>query len=360
LEHEFFPDFAASITATYRRYDNYDIGMTYYPAAKGFEGVIDPAITNGVDENGDPIPAGLDLTNLIIDPRHPPANGPWYVQAGTIPATSIVGGTFAQDVGGNWVNTGGTSFSWEGAAGRPYYLPASYYPVTGTDFGVTRKSNAWNTYMGLDFVVTKRLSNRWFMNGSFTFQNQKAYWGTDYFDPTNKWALNGEPYAMAMGGASGKINVNMYTRWMAKLSGLYQLPYGFDISGTMNAREGWKVPHYNWIYTRESPNPAYHWSAQIWTEPIQFDAVPTFINFSLRVEKRINIATGRMYLMADIFNLFNSHMLNRAYDAYSGDVYLRLANGSMQQYSSYFNTTNRAWNEILNPRIWRFGVRFEF
>ena len=40
------------------------------------------------------------------------------------------------------------------------------------------------------------------------------------------------------GGAGGKVGMQMYARWMAKISALYQLPYGFDISGTINAREG--------------------------------------------------------------------------------------------------------------------------
>jgi hypothetical protein len=91
---------------------------------------------------------------------------------------------------------------------------------------------------------------------------------------------------------------------------------------------------------------------------IQEDSLPTFYNITLRLEKKINIGAGKMYLMADVFNLLNSAILNRAYNAYYGDVYA--IDGVQQPLSSWANPTNRLYNEILNPRIWRFGVRFEF
>ena len=57
--------------------------------------------------------------------------------------------------------------------------------------------------------------------------------------------------------------------------------------------------------------------------------------------------------MADIFNLLNSAIVNRAYEAYLGEYYVD---------SNTFvpNPTNRKLNEILNPRVIRFGARFQF
>ena len=321
LEREIISDFAASINFTMRRYDNFDLGETYYPAA-----------------HADQYP---DYTGPeIIDPRTPPAGG-WYVAAGTVPDT---------------VDINGTTWSTGGAAGRTYYLPGPDWPTTSTNYGLYRKANSYNTYTGVDFVLTKRLSNKWFMNASFTWQDQRSHWGTDFFDPTNQWMSDNKPYGQWGGGASGKVAVLMYTRWMAKLSGLYQLPYGFDISGTVNAREGWKVPHYFYIEQDAAPNVAAGQWSLIYTQLATQDSLPTFINVTLRLEKKINVGSGRMYLMADVFNLFNAATINRAYDAYYGDAYF---NGAAQ-YDSWQNPTNRRLNEILNPRIWRFGVRFEF
>jgi len=372
LEREIIPDFAVAITGSYRKYDNNDIGMTYYPAEVNGE----PTMYDGMID-----PGGLDLTDLIIDPGNPPSNGPWYVEAGTQPSSIFVnfpltnpadpasapvypwGTQDATNV--EIVQTGPTTYVQQvtygtaGAAGRPFYLPASYYPITGTPYSVTRKGTNYTTYMGIDFVLTKRLSNKWFMNASFTWQDQKSYWGSDYFNPTDKWAYDGQPFGNWGGGASGKVAVLMYTTWMAKLSGLYQLPYGFDISGTINAREGWKIPHW---YDLEidpdaAPNSAYYGtSPSIQTDVT--DSLPTFINVTLRLEKRVNVGAGRLYFMADVFNLFNAATVNRAYNAYMG--WTQWSGTGQAQIDQAPNTTYRRYNEILNPRVWRFGMRFEF
>jgi hypothetical protein len=321
LERELMPDLSVSVSGTYRRYDKFDYGQTYYPT-----------------EHSDQYPTYTGPT--VIDPRTPPAGG-WYVEAGTIPDT---------------IDIAGTTYSSGDAAGRPYYLPGPDWPTTSTNYTLYRKSNAYKSYLGVDFVLNKRLSDKWFANASFTWQDNRNYWGSDFFDATNRWAFEGKPYGDWGGGASGKLSVLMYTRWMFKISGLYQLPLGFDISGTFNAREGWKIPHYYYIEDDNAPNYAASSWALIYTQQYLKDSLPTFWNVTLRLEKKINVGAGKLYLMADCFNIFNSATVNRAYDAYYGDAYF--ADGA--QYDFWQNPTNRTLNEILNPRIWRFGARFEF
>ncbi len=324
LEREIIPDLSVQVSGTYRRYDKFDYGMTYYP------------------EDFYP-----DYTGpRIVDPQNPPAGG-WYVQAGTIPAT---------------VEIGGVTYSSGQMAGEPYYMAGPNVPTDATNYTLYRKSDQYKTYMGVDLVLNKRLSNKWFANASFTWQSQKSFWGSDYFDPTNYDVFNGKPYGDWGGGASGKLAVLMYTRWMAKISGLYQLPLGFDISGTFNAREGWRIPNYYWLYDDLAPNPV----ADQWVDvyPIGYleDKLPMFWNVTMRIEKKINIGQGRLYLMADCFNIFNSAIENRSYEKYYGDAYTdhgvqwEGAPGDI----SWVYANNGFINEILNPRIWRFGARFEF
>ena len=319
FERELFADFAASINFTMRRYDNFDLNMTYYPSSKGYTGA---------------------LANLIIDPSKPPTQGPWYVPAGTIPSS---------------VTIGNKTYSTGGASGRKFYQPASYYPTAGTPYAMMRKSDSYNSYTGVDLVVTKRLSHKWYMNASFTWQDQRNHWGSDFFDPTNQWMSDDKPYGMWGGGASGKVSVLMYTSWMAKVSAMYQLPFDINLSGTFNAREGWKIPNGFWLQNDTAPNPYNTWT-YIATQTDVTDSLPTFYNFTLRLEKMVRVGEGRLYFMADVFNLLNSATVNRAYDAYFGDAYF--ANGV--QYDSWTNPTNRRLNEILNPRVVRFGVRFQF
>jgi len=323
VERELMSDLSASINLTYRRMDNIDFGMTYYPA----EHSADYPLYTGPE---------------VIDPRTSPAGG-WYVEAGTVPETYYIGGT---------------TWNSDEAAGRPYYLPGVNWPTTATNYTLYRKSDAYNTYMGVDFVLVKGLSNNWFMNASFTLQDQKSYWGRDFFDPTNQWVSDGKTFAMGVGSASGReVDANLFTRWMLKFSGLYQLPLGFDVSATLNAREGWKIAHGFWISDDGAPNlEAGQW-AWITTQPIMKDSLDTFYNLTLRLEKKIDIGTGRLYLIADCFNVFNSNMINRAYGAYSGDA---IYNPAGEQYDSWQNTTYRKYVDMLNPRIFRFGARFEF
>jgi hypothetical protein len=167
---------------------------------------------------------------------------------------------------------------------------------------------------------------------------------------------DGKPYGLWGSGGGGKTSVLMYTRWMAKISALYQLPYGFDISGTFQAREGWKIPHSFSIFMNDAPNPGYRWTGPVYTGAVTADSLPAFSNLTLRLEKRIVVGRGRAYLMADCFNVLNAAIPVRAYEASYGAVYL---DGGVQ-YDSWANPTNRAYAEILNPRIFRFGLRFEF
>ncbi len=324
LERELMPDLSIALSGTYRKYDKFDLGMTYYPEE------FYPDYTGP----------------RIVDPANPPAGG-WYVQAGTVP---------------NSVEIGGVTYSSGMMAGEPYYMAGPNMPTDATNYVVYRKSDQYKTYMGVDLVLNKRLSNKWFANASITWQSQKSFWGNDYFDPTNYDVFNGKPYGDWGGGASGKLAVLMYTRWMAKVSGLYQLPLGFDISGTFNAREGWRIPNYYWLYDDLAPNPV----ADQWVDvyPIGYleDKLPMFWNVTMRIEKKINIGQGRLYLMADCFNIFNSAIENRSYEKYYGDAYtdhgVQWAGAPSD--ISWVYANNGYINEILNPRIWRFGARFEF
>jgi len=358
LEREILPDFSAALNVSYRKFDKDMSGYRYYAAehSEEYPGMWDE---------------GETPTDIILDEATINANG-WYTQVGTIPSTFHIGGTFTL-VDGNYVwaenlaypegdPRRGTTYSSNQAAGRPYWLPAAGYPTTSSRYTVYNLNDDYYTYTGVDLILNKRLSNKWMMNASFTWQAQKSYWGDEFVNPTNQWAFDGQPYGDWGGAASGKQSALMYTRWMFKLSGLYQLPLGFNVSATFNAREGWRVPHYFNLYDYDAPNYTAGYGQTIYTQLQTEDALPLFYNVTFRIEKRINIGAGRMYLMADVFNLLNSNMPIRSYPYNMGSAYFRSAGdpATFQQYnSSYYNYTGY-YNEVLNPRIWRFGVRFEF
>jgi len=310
LEKELRPDLAASAAVTFRRYDNFDWTKLFYPA--------------------DIYPSTPDL---VID-----NTATWYAVAGSIPAT---------------VTIGEKSVDMGEAAGKPWYLPIASFPGP-TPYRMVDKSPSYRTYIGLDLAVTKRLSSRWFLNASLTLQDQRAHWGGAFIDPTNQWAIDGRPYGNLGGGAGGKVPALMYSRWMTKLSGLYQLPWGFDVSAILDAREGWKIPNYLTLAFANSESwPGLYRSNVVYLQPATKDGLPVFSNLSFRIEKKIAIGAGRMYVMADVFNAMNSAVVNRSYDAYYGTYYV-------DTQASSANPFSRLYNEILNPRVWRLGLRFEF
>ncbi|MDP2916033.1 MAG: TonB-dependent receptor [Candidatus Aminicenantes bacterium] len=343
LERELLPDLSVQLNASYRIFDKDQIGMYYYPA----EHSADYPNYTGPE---------------VIDPRTPPPGG-WFVEVGKIPATYQIGGTWAL-VGGHWVNTGGKTYSSGDAAGRPYYLPGPNMPTTSTRYRLIRKADNYYTYKGLDLVLNKRLSHKWYMNASITLQAQNSYGGSDFFNATNRWAFEGKPYGDWGGGASGKVAVLMYTTWMVKISGLYQLPWGFNISGTFNAREGWKIPNYFTIDNTDAPNYSAIFDGHavvVYKQNAVNDSLPLFYNLTLRLEKLISVGSaGRLYLMIDAFNLLNSNMPIRSYSKRDGTDYIRNVAGAPEQSSSYTYPLNGVLNEILNPRVLRIGARFEF
>lgn len=312
LERELFTDFAVSVVGTYRKYDNFRWSLKYFPDKETLQ------------------------------------NPSWYISAGTPPA-NIPGIGDPADIGDT-----------KEAKNHEWY----YTSTVGTAYSpwswVKKQPGYYHDYWGVDFILNKRLSNKWMMNANFTWQKQARHYGKQgegYMDPTNIWAYEGTPQAAYIGGASGKINQYTYTRWMFKLGGLYQLPFDINISGTFLAREGWIIREYFRLVDYRLPNPASR-SAYLDMTKFGSDRLPMFYYFTVRLEKMLRLGdTGRIYIMADLFNVLNSAIENRRYQKYHGTYYV-YADASR----NYFvpDPTYYDLNEILNPRVLRLGVRFTF
>jgi hypothetical protein len=320
LEHELLPDFNIALQGAYRKYDHFSWGDPYY--------------TNG--PYGD---YSINGQSVLLGPSD-------YSPVGTIPSTI----TYTDSSGNTQtVNLGS-------GPGHTFYLLQS--PYQGTPYTYYTLNTNYNTYWGIDLTFTKRLSNKWMLDGSVSYMDQRQHYGNGYTDPTNQWALQDTLTAPAMGAGSGKINAYIFSHWMVKLEGLYQLPYGFDISFTFNARAGHIVPHYMTIvdYDYADTNPA-DYGVTTYLDVFGTMKLPTFYQLNLRLEKMVKLGeTGRIYLMADAFNVTNAAIINRRYDMFEGTYYINSQTGNT--FVPY--PLNYTVNEILNPFIARLGVRFQF
>lgn len=185
-------------------------------------------------------------------------------------------------------------------------------------------------YTGIEIIARKRLSHRWMMDASFTYQIHNAHYGEKgYNDPTNidKWD-----------GA----RVTSYPDWMAKLSFLYQLPWGFNVSCFAHARQGFILWRYIRVRTPERGAVGLGGMSYMDIEKYGTTRLPDFYNMDLSLVKEICFGNyGMLSLSIDAFNVFNSsHTLWRV-----GQV-------NSPRYNEI--------TEILNPRVIRFGIRYKF
>jgi len=311
VEHEIMQNFGVSLGFTWKRMGRYSWTLPYYPDS------------NHVQNKDD------------------------YVVGGTVPTTLVT--------------PGGETFNPGEAAGRPWYVLTDGPTGQYTDYSKTvmMDPKRHDQYWGIDFIFNKRLSNKWMLNGSFTYQDQRNYFGTNgYLDPTNLWAEEGQIYTFYMGGGSGKISVPYFTRWMFKLSGLYQLPYDINISGTVSGHQGTFYQTYFSVEDDTLPNPNSQSNSMPTTKYNDRPQLPAVWLFNLKLEKAFSLgAASKMYLSADVFNVINSHVVTRKRDVDFGRFYYE--SGTIVDYGPPDSISGKN-NELMNPFIVRLGMRFQF
>jgi hypothetical protein len=241
------------------------------------------------------------------------------------------------------------------AAGRDYYVWAPGILNIYQRYITNTPDDYQRRYWSLAFRANKRLSNNWMLSGSFTYQLQTLHYGAQWpLNPSEQWAEDGEIYAYSMGASSGKISMPIFARWMVKAQGMYQFTSGTNLSMTFNAREGHLLPHHFDISDNRNPNPYSTSYSNYATEISGSSRLPVFWNLNLRLEQMLRVGDmGRIYLMVDCFNVFNNNILNRQ---------RAVDNGRLYMHSGNFSAASRSgeYNEVLNPRTFRFGLRFQF
>ena len=238
----------------------------------------------------------------------------------------------------NWVND---PYTLVGSVTQNGYT-SDYYEPTMAAAGTstyTNRPDYYRVYQGIEVQATKRLADKWMANISFTYGDTKQYYDSDaaYTDPTNIQYLDGYSYAPES-ASSGKSDVFYNSRWAFKLTGLYQLPWDINVSGYLSMREGFCYP-----IILKTDNRAYDAGyANPYVEGMGENHLDNLMMVDARVEKVFTLPDiGRLSVMMDIFNLFNCNT--------------ELGKNRYAYQSTFGNTL-----EIVNPRIVRFGVRFQF
>jgi hypothetical protein len=174
------------------------------------------------------------------------------------------------------------------------------------------------------------MSDRWMARIAFaTNQHTEHFDGTAGIqDPGASLTWNNINDGAFMTGTSGSGKSEIYLilpRYQVSATGMYQLPYGINAAASLQTREGYGMPFFEPVESGDS-------------------RLPSVTTFDLRGEKIFAFGNRQLALSLDLFNLFNSStVLGRQYDV--------TATGS-----TGFNQPL----ELMNPRLLRFGARFQF
>ena len=202
-----------------------------------------------------------------------------------------------------------------------YTYPASYASSSFNQFEVINApSNRPDTYKTFEVAATKRYSHRW--NGQVSFWMTRNHEWIQAIRPTP----NSDPFP-----------IDDTWNWEARGSALYNLPWGFEVSGFYRAQSG--IPGQR---TESFSRPLLLQGATtLRMEPLGAHRGPVIAIANLKVARNFKIREHmRAQLNFQVFNLFNS-------SAATSTSYLTGP--------TYLQTTG-----IVAPRVGRIGVAFSF
>jgi hypothetical protein len=218
----------------------------------------------------------------------------------------------------------------------------NYYTVCATcvrpsGLGTIAMTNPnYQVYQGVDFTINKRYSQKWQMNMALTVQKRNDYTVTGgYVDPQNLEYSNG---------------LNVGARYIFKLNGSYDLPWGVTSSMNFNMNDGdVRTMIINGPGNVQGGLSSTGAATTISRATIQFQPANTtryvrvaLLDLSLQKTFSFRAGQNRLKVTVDGFNMLNSAEV-RSYS--SNNLSL---------------TTSSRVSGIVPPRVFRFGVQINF
>jgi hypothetical protein len=167
------------------------------------------------------------------------------------------------------------------------------------------KEKAYDRYLAAQFQLIKKLSNNWMGNISFTYQDWKHFrFEDEEYDLNNFNFFNGGAVAPATTG-SGLRDIWVNSRWMVKVTGMYQLPLGINLTAFFQAREGNPQPLRRRVYLSQGYTYLYRAGHKAGDERL-----PTFWMLNLGLEKTLKVSdTVNATLVIDWYNATNNQIV---------------------------------------------------
>jgi hypothetical protein len=241
----------------------------------------------------------------------------------------------------------------------PYYVlkPGISAPV----YSVIRNRPDYDqTYKGLEFDATKRMSNRWMLRGNFTLQDWKQHVGPGgIIDPTIQRATGGGPACpncndqqviFQSTGSGSKGNVYINSKWSYSVTGVYQVPIiETSLGMNLNGRQGYALPY---VASVRNPGGGEATKSLLATSSVDQFRDPTVTELDLRVAKEIRVSRVGLTLSIDGFNMLNSNTILQR-------TVTQLCSSNGGGACAKAGSSNRI-AEVLSPRVFRLGARLSF
>lgn len=230
---------------------------------------------------------------------------------------------------------------------KPFTIFERLVPANVDNILTTFKGVGAN-FSTFEFNLTKRMSRNWQVLTGFDWTKRNL---THVLRESNN--PNNLLYSAAFTG-DNSFSGHHTTNWTYKLSGTYQLPYGVALHGIYNAQKGEAYGRrQNFTGAQlvgRTANLAQGTQAAF-VEPEGSYFYPTAHLTNFRAEKNFKLTEDQnISALFDLFNIFNANTVTGV-DTLTGTT--RDRNG---------NTVPRFGRvtQILNPRIFRLGVRYTF
>jgi hypothetical protein len=163
---------------------------------------------------------------------------------------------------------------------------------------------AYDTYLGLQFLMTKKLSNKWMATLSFTWQDWKRHRFEEETIDMNNFDFYNEGEMAESTSGSGLSDVFVGSKWMVKLTGMYQLPWDLNLTTFFQAREGNPQPLRTTQNLSQGTVYLYEGNSKLGDRRL-----PTFWMLNLGLEKTFKITdTVTATLAVDWYNATNNQI----------------------------------------------------
>ncbi|MCP4147296.1 MAG: TonB-dependent receptor [bacterium] len=163
--------------------------------------------------------------------------------------------------------------------------------------------NSHTRYLGVQLKVIKKLSDKWMANVSFTYNDWTWQYDESEFLDMNNFDFFNEGAVAESTTGSGLKDIWVNSRWMFKLSGMYQLPMGFNFTAFFQAKDGGPQPLRNRLGGFNQGRTYFYRTGFKCGD----ERLPTFWMLNLGLEKTLKVSdTVTATLVVDWYNATNN------------------------------------------------------